>query len=112
MEWTGWGWPATFPGRCTVPRREHGPMTDLQTIPGVGPAVSRAMQELGIARVSDLHGADPQDLYDRLAVLRGVRQDPCVLYVFRCAVYFAERRRHDPDLLKWWNWKDRPYRRR
>jgi hypothetical protein len=33
--------------------------------------------------------------------------DRCLLYVFRCAVYFAEHTRHDPELLKWWNWKDR-----
>jgi hypothetical protein len=32
--------------------------------------------------------------------------DPCVLYVFRCAVYYASHEVHDPDLLKWWNWKD------
>ncbi|MGA3073400.1 MAG: helix-hairpin-helix domain-containing protein, partial [Bryobacteraceae bacterium] len=30
----------------------------------------------------------------------------CVLYVFRCAVYFASEAEHDPELLKWWNWKD------
>jgi hypothetical protein len=30
-----------------------------------------------------------------------------VLYVFRCAVYFANNSTHDPELLKWWNWKDR-----
>jgi hypothetical protein len=28
-----------------------------------------------------------------------------VLYVFRCAVYYAGHREHDPELLKWWNWK-------
>jgi hypothetical protein len=32
--------------------------------------------------------------------------DRCVLYVFRCAVYFASEAEHDPELLKWWNWKD------
>jgi len=26
--------------------------------------------------------------------------------VFRCAVYFAGSKTHDPDLLKWWNWQD------
>ncbi len=32
--------------------------------------------------------------------------DRCVLYVFRCANYYAAHKRHDPELLKWWNWKD------
>jgi hypothetical protein len=30
-----------------------------------------------------------------------------MLYVFRCAVYFATEEFHDPELLKWWTWKDR-----
>jgi hypothetical protein len=29
-----------------------------------------------------------------------------ILYVFRCAVYCASNENHDPELLKWWNWKD------
>jgi hypothetical protein len=29
-----------------------------------------------------------------------------VLYTFRCAVYFASNERHDPELLRWWAWKD------
>lgn len=32
--------------------------------------------------------------------------DRCMLYVFRCAVYYASSEQHDPELLKWWNWKD------
>jgi hypothetical protein len=39
--------------------------------------------------------------------LRGQRQDPCVLYAFRCAAYSARTARPRPALLKWWNWKDR-----
>ena len=37
--------------------------------------------------------------------MRGGYMDRCVLYVFRCAVYYARNEEHDPDLLKWWNWK-------
>jgi hypothetical protein len=29
-----------------------------------------------------------------------------VLYVFRCAVYYATEKEHDPELLKWWSWQD------
>jgi hypothetical protein len=36
------------------------------------------------------------------------RQDRCILHVFRCAAYFASARKHGPELLKWWNWKDKP----
>jgi hypothetical protein len=83
--------------------------SDLQTIPGVGPSIARDLGDLGLERVADLRGRDPERLYADLIALRGGPVDRCVLYVFRCAVYYADRRRHRPELLKWWNWKDRPY---
>ena len=42
----------------------------------------------------------------RGATLRGQHQDRCVLYVFRCAVYFATEPAPEPERLKWWNWMD------
>jgi len=78
----------------------------LQRIPGIGPSLARDLVDLGIRRVSDLSGRNPERLYERLGALRGQRQDRCVLYVFRCAVYFASKKRHDPERLKWWHWKD------
>jgi hypothetical protein len=33
-------------------------------------------------------------------------QDRCLLYVFRCAVYYASTAAPEPELLKWWSWKD------
>lgn len=86
-------------------RPSHG-LTDLERIPGVGPSISQDLRDLGMRRVEDLHGADPEALYEQLCLLRGQHIDRCVLYVFRCAVYFARHRDHDPELLKWWNWKD------
>ena len=80
---------------------------DLLRIPGVGKSIAQDLRDLGVARVSDLHHADPQALYERLCLLRGAHIDRCVLYTFRCAVYFASEEQHDPELLKWWNWKDR-----
>jgi hypothetical protein len=79
---------------------------DLQSIPGVGPSIARDLLDLGIRRVGDLRGKSPEELYEALNDRRGRRQDRCLLYVFRCAVYYAEKRHHDPELLKWWNWKD------
>lgn len=80
---------------------------DLQTIPGIGPSLAQDLRDLGIRRVADLEQRDPERLYARLNRLRGVRQDPCVLYAFRCAAYFARTPRPRAELLKWWNWKDR-----
>jgi len=78
---------------------------ELQAIPGIGPSLAENLRSLGVKRVADLKGRDPQRLYDKLNQLTGVRQDPCVLYTFRCAVYYASHKRHDPEKLKWWNWK-------
>lgn len=80
---------------------------ELQSIPGVGPSIEQALRELGIGKVDELRGRDAEDMFTALCALRGCRVDRCVLYVFRCAVYYASHERHDPDLLKWWNWKDR-----
>jgi hypothetical protein len=81
-------------------------LKELQTIPGVGPSIARDLADLGYTSVSGLRGADPESVYEKLCELRGGRIDRCVLYVFRCAVYFAGNDTHDPELLKWWNWKD------
>ena len=83
------------------------PKGELQTIPGVGPSIATDLRDLSVRRVADLVGKDPQVLYDRLCLQRGVHQDRCLLYVFRCAVYFASTARPDAEKLKWWNWKDR-----
>ena len=84
--------------------------SELLAIPGVGASIARDLEELGIRRVAQLMGRSPEGMYEALCERRG-HQDRCLLYVFRCAVYFAGRKRHDPELLKWWNWKDaRPAR--
>jgi hypothetical protein len=82
-------------------------LKELQVIPGVGPSIARDLIDLGYAGVAGLKGADPELMYEKLCRIRGMHIDRCVLYVFRCAVYFAGSEQRDPELLKWWNWKDR-----
>lgn len=89
------------------PQELKATLKELQTIPGVGKSISRDLLELGIRNVSDLKGRSPEALYDELCALQGTQVDRCMLYVFRCAVYFASEETRDPELLKWWNWKDR-----
>ncbi len=79
---------------------------EFQTIPGVGKSLSKDFVDLGYRKVNDLKGETPETMYQNLTQLRGHPVDRCVLYVFRCAVYYANNPRHDPELLKWWNWKD------
>ena len=83
------------------------PQDDLQTIPGVGPKLATGLRDLGYRSVADLAEADPEAMYQHLMDLRGHHVDRCVLYVFRCATYFARETEPDRELLKWWNWKDR-----
>ena len=79
----------------------------LQKIPGVGKAIAQDLWELGFRSVEELKNRDPKELYRALCAQKGMPVDRCMLYVFRCAVYYASNTTYDPELLKWWNWKDR-----
>ena len=79
---------------------------EFQAIPGVGKSLNKDFHDLGYKKINELKGEDPETMYQNLMTLRGGHIDRCVLYVFRCAIYFAENSTHDPELLKWWNWKD------
>ncbi len=81
----------------------------LQIIPGIGKSLSQDLVDLGYRKVSELKDEDPEAMYQNLLALRGRPIDRCVLDVFRCAVYSASNSSHKPELLKWWNWKDRKY---
>ena len=78
----------------------------LESIPGVGIKITQTLKSIGIHKVRDLKNRNPERLYKRLEQTAGAHVDKCVLYVFRTAVYYASHEKHDPDKLKWWNWKD------
>ena len=79
---------------------------DLQGIPWVGPSIAQDLVDLGISGIEDLVGKDPEVLFEALCEGHGEQIDRCVLYVFRSAVYYAETPDPDPELVKWWCWKD------
>ena len=76
----------------------------LRDLAGIGPAMLKDFDLLGIASVDQLARHDPADLYKELCRLTNSRQDPCVLDTFQCAVAQAR----DPDLpieqRNWWYW--------
>lgn len=80
----------------------------FEEIPGVGPCMASDLHDLGLHNLADLQNANPEVMYKRLCDLRGSAMDRCVLYVFRCAVYYACTPDPDPKKLKWWHWKDTP----
>ncbi|MDR0463257.1 MAG: helix-hairpin-helix domain-containing protein [Pseudomonadales bacterium] len=80
---------------------------DLQQIPGIGNNMERRLRRLGYTKVSDLKNQNPQEMYERDCELnKDQKVCRCVLYCYRLAVYFAENEKHDPEKLKWGNWKD------
>lgn len=83
--------------------------SELTKIPGVGTKIAAVLEALGVSSIADLRGQNPMELYERDCLYKGYRDDRCVLYVFRLAVYFAEHDVYEEEKLKWWYWKDHPY---
>jgi hypothetical protein len=81
---------------------------DLTQIPGIGKSIANDLWNIGIRKVADLRKRDPEELYDLSNRFAGVVQDRCLLYTFRCAVYYAstDPKKQKTEKLKWWNWKD------
>lgn len=84
-------------------------LKNLQTIPGIGKACSLDLWNIGIRSITDLAGQNPAVLYERLNTFSGETQDICMLYTFRCAVYYASEDIYDIEKLNWWYWKDKKY---
>ncbi|MBC1565305.1 helix-hairpin-helix domain-containing protein [Listeria booriae] len=84
---------------------------ELLQIPGIGKRLSEALHNIGVYKMADLNGKNPLHLYELMCEFEGTRVDPCVLYTFRCAIYFVETEEPDPQLLKWWSWKSRAFER-
>jgi len=82
---------------------------ELTIIPGVGKSLATDLWNIGIKSLADLKGQDPNKLYDLSNAFAGTVQDRCVLYVFKCAVYYAETPtdEQETEKLKWWYWKDK-----
>lgn len=81
---------------------------ELMEIPGVGKSIAADLVNIGIRSVTDLKGKDPRELFNASNRFAGCVQDRCLLYVFRCAIYYAETPEgaRAGEKLKWWNWKD------
>ena len=84
-------------------------LKDFQRIPGVGKVVANDLFEMGYKSVAELKDQNPEVMYVLHNTLKAEVQDICMLYTFRCAVYFAntENSVQDKEKLKWWNWMDK-----
>jgi hypothetical protein len=82
-------------------------LKELRQIPGVGLSIANDLLNIGIKSIDDLKGKDPARLYQKSNRYAGAVQDRCLLYVFRCAVYFASTKHPLQGKLQWWYWKDK-----
>ena len=82
---------------------------ELMLIPGVGKSIANDLINIGITKMEHLKGQDPNKLFHQSNKFAGCVQDRCLLYVFKCAVYFAEtpKEEQENEKLKWWYWKDK-----
>jgi hypothetical protein len=79
-----------------VVREKTRSLTDL---PNIGKAAAADLRRLGFSTPEQIAGQDPHDMYERLCVLTGVRQDPCVLDVFTSVTDFLSGNPPRP----WWD---------
>ncbi len=76
----------------------------LQQLASIGPACADDLLLLGIDCVEKLVGQHPTRLFEQLNQRTGVRHDPCVEDVFRCAIAQAEQPDLPEALGQWWMW--------
>lgn len=79
-------------------------MRKITDLVSVGPSVAGDLARIGITRVEQLVGQNPQELYERICIRDHVIHNICLLDVLHAAVAQAE----DPDLpahkCQWWYW--------
>lgn len=84
-------------------------LKELQSIPSIGKACALDLWNIGIRNISDLKNKNPMALYNRLNSYSGIMHDICMLYTFRCVVYYATEKQYEKEKLNWWYWKDKLY---
>jgi hypothetical protein len=76
----------------------------LRDLAGVGSAIEADLRLLGVISVSELARQSGDELYEKLCRVTGMRQDVCVLDVFRCAVAQARDANLPAERRNWWWW--------
>ncbi len=76
----------------------------LKDLAGIGKAMLRDFERLGVTSVAQLATLDAQALYDRISELDGQRHDPCVLDTYTCAIAQARDPALPAEQRNWWWW--------
>ena len=88
------------PPKAPPPRKatHAAECTRLDQLPNIGPSLATDLRDVGITQPHDLVGKDAYALYRQLCLVRGTRQDPCVLDTFMAVVDFMSDAAPQP----WW----------
>ena len=84
-------------------------LKQFQSLPSIGKAGSLDLWNMGFRSIDELKGKNPMELYEKLCYITKLKHDICVLYSFRCMVYFVNEKEHEKEKLNWWYWKDKTY---
>jgi nucleotidyltransferase/DNA polymerase involved in DNA repair len=76
----------------------------LRDLRGIGPAMLKDLDLLGVRSVDALARKDGRKLYRKLCELTGTRQDPCVEDALVCAVAQARDPALPVEQRNWWYW--------
>lgn len=74
------------------------PPATLGALRNIGTAMLADFKLLGVTSVSQLAGENVDELYTRLSLITGARQDPCVHDTFAAAIHQAQT----GEALNWW----------
>jgi hypothetical protein len=76
----------------------------LKDLRGIGKKMLEDFDKLGVRSVNQLKSCNAHDLYNRMCEIGGVRQDPCVLDTYRCAIEQARNPNLPDEQKDWWYW--------
>lgn len=81
-------------------KEKRSALSNLLCIPGIGISIATKLYSMGIRSVEDLREKNPEKLYDKINKQTMEKHDRCLLYVFRCAVYFESEKNPKANLLQ------------
>ncbi|XOV80931.1 MAG: helix-hairpin-helix domain-containing protein [Aestuariibacter sp.] len=84
--------------------RELCALSEVSSLHSVGPSLASMIVAIGYDSLNRLVGANPKKMYDQLNTQFGIRFDPCVEDVFRCAVAQASYKDLPAESRDWWYW--------
>jgi len=76
----------------------------LSDLHGIGRAMLKDFDMLGVHSVAELARCEGDELYHRLCKITKTRMDPCVHDTFVCAVEQARNPKLAREKCDWWYW--------